>query len=352
MKSECIVSVIMPVYNGERYISQAIESILNQTLSGFELIVVNDGSTDSTREILSKYSSIRVINQENQGVAVASNNGIAVAKGKYIARLDADDIAFTDRLEKQINVLEMNPKIGILGSSAIIINSDNRNWGRQKMPSTDSEIRWMSLFKSPFIHSSVVFRNELIEGILQVYDQKFAPSDDYDLWVRLLQNTRGTNLLEPTVKYRVHPTNATSIQHSRMLEKTHQISNSAFNVILPQAKEQFSADELYLLQNLLYSSTREYLSFSEDRTRLILDYLMIWDLFKEEYSSSIEDIPTIQKQVIVKACQMTFFPSITRDSNEIVRILNAIDRKWPLIFLNSMPYATRALMRERFLRKV
>jgi hypothetical protein len=79
---------------------------------------------------------------------------------------------------------------------------------------------------------------------------------------------------------------------------------------------------------------------------------MIWDLFKEKYSSYIEDVPTMQKQVIVKACQMTFFPSITRDSDEIVRILNAIDRKWPLIFLNSMPYAAQALLREKFLRNV
>ena len=349
MKPNCLVSVVMPVYNGERYLTQAIESILNQTFQDFEFVVVNDGSTDKTREILRSYDRLTVLDQENQGVAAASNNGIALTKGKYIARLDADDIALASRLEKQVDFLERNPEIGILGSSAYIIDSEGHKWGIQKMPLSDAELRWMGLFKCPFIHSSVIFRRELVEKIQPLYDPAFAPSDDYELWIRLLKITRGMNLKSPVVLYRVHSKNASTVQKPSIITHSQEISKKAFDIHFPQAYDHFTAGEIKNIQSLLYSGTRGYRSFGNSRTEIILNYLDLWDIYKKENNFNMDELNVIQRRLIIKTCRMAFIPPITSHSGQIVDRLNMLNKNWPGIFLYSMPEALQAFIRERFL---
>ena len=123
-----IVSVILPVYNEEKYIGSAVDSILSQSLKNIELIIIDDGSTDKTLSILQTYkkdSRVRIVSQENSGLATALNNGIAISQGKYIARQDADDLSVQDRLEKQVNYMDLHPDIGILGSNYHTIDEND-----------------------------------------------------------------------------------------------------------------------------------------------------------------------------------------------------------------------------------
>lgn len=351
LKSNCLVSVVMPVYNGERYLAQAIESILNQTFQNFEFIVVNDGSTDETPAILRRYDRLTVLNQENQGVAAASNNGIALTSGKYIARLDADDFSLANRLERQVDFLESNPEIGILGSSAYIIDSENRKWGIQKMPLSDAELRWMGLFKCPFIHSSVIFRRELVDKINALYDPAFAPSDDYELWIRLLKITRGMNLKSPAILYRVHSKNASTVQKSSIVTHSQEISKKAFAIYFPQAYDCFTAEEIKDIQSLLYSGTRGYRSFESSRTKIILDYLDLWDLYKKENRLSLNELNTMQRQLITKTSQMALFPPFISNAGRVTERLTRLNKNWFVIFLGSLPYAFLAFIRERLIWK-
>jgi glycosyltransferase involved in cell wall biosynthesis len=153
MGSKPKISVLMSVYNGEKYLKEAVDSILNQTFSDFEFIVINDHSTDSTSEILFSYkdSRLKIIeNDENIGITKSLNKGLRLVSGKYTARMDADDISFNNRLEKQLQYLEDNPDVGVLGTMAI----SNGKYLKYKinLPSKDYLIKWQLFFSNPIIH--------------------------------------------------------------------------------------------------------------------------------------------------------------------------------------------------------
>ena len=209
MKKNPLVSVIMPVYNGEKYLEEAIESILNQTFKDFELIIVDDGSVDKTLKIIEKYpknnASIRLIkNNKNIGRVFSLNKALQEARGLYIARMDADDISLPKRIEKQINFLEKNQDYVIVGSNIEIINDEGKKLGVRIYPQDDENIRKTLLFKSPFAHPVVMFRKkEVVE--LGGYSNEYSTVEDYDLWIRILNKGKGYNLQEYLLKYRVHP---------------------------------------------------------------------------------------------------------------------------------------------------
>jgi len=204
---EPIVSVVMPVYNGEAYLRSAVESILSQTIVDLELVVINDGSADRTGEILAGFSDDRliIINQEHRGLVASLNHGLAIAKRKYIARMDGDDIALPARLEKQVAFLEMHPQVGILGTACRLIDAAGRNLGVVQWPADDLQIRWVSLLGTPFAHPTVVMRRETLKDNGLTYDDAFAEGvEDYDLWTRVLRYASGANLAEPLLLYRRH----------------------------------------------------------------------------------------------------------------------------------------------------
>jgi glycosyltransferase involved in cell wall biosynthesis len=210
------VSVIMAVYNAERYVGQAIASILAQTTSDFEVIAVDDGSTDASAQVLAHYPDprIHVLHQCNTGPAGARNAGIAIARGQYIAIHDADDLAAPERLEKQIRFLEKNPAIALVGSHAAIIDEDGKTIGAMTgPPEHDLEIRWRMLFENPFIHSSVMFRRSLTEKLgWYTSDAAIVKAlvEDYDLCSRIACVMPVANLPEVLVQYRVHPDNSSA----------------------------------------------------------------------------------------------------------------------------------------------
>jgi glycosyltransferase involved in cell wall biosynthesis len=182
----------MAVYNEENNVSRAIDSILNQTMADLELIIVNDGSTDHTLEVISRYDDKRiiVINKErNSGLADSLNIGITQARTGLIARQDADDFSQPNRLETQIDYLIHNPGVAVVGSWGYSTN-DTGQKKELKMPTTDIRIRQFMQKDNPFIHTSVVFRKEEFEKA----GRYKVGLEDYDLWIRLAKGNKVANL--------------------------------------------------------------------------------------------------------------------------------------------------------------
>jgi len=180
------VSVLMTVYNDEKYLRKSIESILHQSFTDFEFIIINDGSTDSTADILHSYSSvdnrIKVIHQSNTGMTKALNFGLSISQGKYIARMDSDDISFSKRLEVEVEFLDKNPDIDLIGGGAQIIDAIDNVIGLRNIGVNDpmKTLSHLNIYQ----HSDVMFRSSVLKKVIG-YRDKFRNAQDYDLWLRI-----------------------------------------------------------------------------------------------------------------------------------------------------------------------
>jgi glycosyltransferase involved in cell wall biosynthesis len=181
------VSVLMAVYNGRPYLETSVRSILNQTFEDFEFIVINDGSTDGSGEVLEQFAvsdkRIRVFHQENRGIVSSLNRGLEEAKGEYVARMDADDISLPKRLECQVHFLDSNPEIGIVGTQHVWIGRDGEVTHRPTLPTNSSFISWRLLFETCIVHPSILARRFLIQR-LDGYADWAKYGEDYELWTR------------------------------------------------------------------------------------------------------------------------------------------------------------------------
>jgi glycosyltransferase involved in cell wall biosynthesis len=199
------VSVLMSVYNGERYLAEAVESILNQTFTDFEFVIINDGSIDGTAEILHSYQDprIRIIEQSNIGLTRSLNRGIALAHGGYIARMDDDDLSLPERLERQVAFLDAHSEVGVVGTTCRIVDElNNREW-EQPVPLADEQLRRHLVRGNPFVHSSVMMRASAVRAV-DGYNEAYPYSQDFELWVRMASHTRLANLSEVLVVRRYH----------------------------------------------------------------------------------------------------------------------------------------------------
>lgn len=204
MSSSPLVSVVMSVYNGERHLREAIESILQQTCGDFEYIIINDGSTDTTPTLLAHYqqcdSRIQVYHQQNSGLTVALNRGLQQARGKYIARMDADDISLPERFAHQVAFLESHPEIGVCGTWAERFGDKHGEvWC---YPVDDAAIRCAHIFSAVLVHPSVMLRREpwLARGLS--FDPSYRYAQDYELWVRASDFFALANIPEILLRYR------------------------------------------------------------------------------------------------------------------------------------------------------
>lgn len=201
------VTVLMPVYNGERFLRPAVDSILAQTYRDFELLIVNDGSTDLTAEILKSYHDprIRVVhNERNLGLSAALNLGLSLARGDLVARQDADDVSEPERLARQVEVMGKELELALLGTQAVAIGEDDRCVGRVERSVEYVSIRWYALVDNPFIHTSVMFRRRVIWDALGGFDPSFDPfSQDFALWSQVMARHPVRNLPDRLVRYRV-----------------------------------------------------------------------------------------------------------------------------------------------------
>jgi glycosyltransferase involved in cell wall biosynthesis len=195
----------MPAFNAAEFLDEAVTSILDQTFRDFEFIIINDGSTDQTPSILERYQKadqrIRLYHQENKGIIAALNRGCRLARGQYIARMDADDISLPHRLERQLDYIEHHPEIGILGTWIHKIAQDGSVVGRWSPSPNLNVLKWKHFFGGCVCHPSVLMRRSVLEKI-NYYREGSAPIEDEDLWLRASAITEFGNVPETLFKYR------------------------------------------------------------------------------------------------------------------------------------------------------
>jgi glycosyltransferase involved in cell wall biosynthesis len=207
------VTVLMPVYNGERYLSDAMESILKQTFTDFEFLVIDDGSSDRSVDIVRSYADPRIClleNGKNRGLIATLNRGIAHAKGEYIARMDCDDISLPKRLERQVAFMDAHPGIGISGSW--IKTFGELTSVTIRFPTEPERIRCINFLNSCVGHPSIIMRLAAVKKYNIYYDPAYCHAEDYALWVNALKNFDIANIGEVLHLYRQHPGQVT-VQH-------------------------------------------------------------------------------------------------------------------------------------------
>ncbi len=263
------ISVIMPVYNGALFLREAIESILNQSFSDFEFIIINDGSTDDSKGIIREYelkdARIKFINQEqNSGLINVLNLGLSLSTGKYIARMDADDVSLPNRFASQAHFLDTHPEIGVLGSNVHSINSVGRRTSNfinnPRLPQTSNQIKWSLCFSCCLMHPTIMARRELLLNA-GGYDKSAKHAEDYDLWVRLAPTTNFYNLPQKLLLLRRHETNITVIHIDTTIVNSRQISNWYISTILDGKISQELVDIFWMVNVQQFINQAQIITF-------------------------------------------------------------------------------------------
>ncbi len=196
----------MPVYNGRAFLGEALESIRQQTFVDWELVAVDDGSQDGSGSVLESFAAtdrrIRILtNETNSGICAALNRGWREARGAYIARLDADDVALPDRLARQVEALDAHPSVAVVGSAAVLVDGNGRRISVARVPTSSRAIHATLGHRNCVNHPSVTLRRSALEA---VGGYRFDHVEDYDLWLRLSERFDLLNLAEPLILYRLH----------------------------------------------------------------------------------------------------------------------------------------------------
>ncbi len=217
------ISVIMPVRDGARWLGEAIASVLAQTLTDLELIVIDDGSEDASAELVAASGRsdprVRLIPQPREGLVAALNRGLDAARGTLIARLDADDRAHPQRLQRQSDYLDRHPGVGLLGTWADRIDEQGSPCGALQPPAAPEELAALLPRTNPFVHSSVMLRSQVLRHV-GPYRTAFEGAEDYDLWLRVSEVAELANLPERLLQYRLHHASATKRAAARQLFST------------------------------------------------------------------------------------------------------------------------------------
>jgi len=230
-----LVSVVIAVYNGENYLEQAVHSVEKSFYKNFEIVLVNDGSTDNTgnvcKQLAKKYRNIRYFSYEkNKGLSDALNFALKRTRGEFIARMNHDDIMVQDRLLKQVRFLKNHPQYVLIGGALELINEQGKSFDLLQLPATDEEIRKSWLYLNAFADPAVMYRKS---AFLKTngYNQYYYPADDYHLWYRLGQFGKVANLKTVVTKFRVHRKAATMRRHRLLIQKTWEIHQWAAQLI-------------------------------------------------------------------------------------------------------------------------
>lgn len=222
----------MPVYNCERYISEAMDSVLNQTYSHFELLVIDDCSTDKTLEIIESYTDCRIVvvrNKRNCGIISCLNESLKIARGSFIARMDGDDVCERSRLEKQLNFLLENPEVGMVGCNGYLVDKYGETIDIIEKPLDHDSIEFEMLFGCQFIHPAILIRSEIIKKLK--YDPEMIHAEDYELWFRVIDQTKVANLSQHLIKIRRHGENTTHKITQKIYDTNMKIFKIFFNAV-------------------------------------------------------------------------------------------------------------------------
>lgn len=227
------ITIFTPNYNNKDFLPEAIESILNQTYSNFEYLIIDDGSIDGSWEIIQKYANkdnrVKAYrNDKNLKIVKTRNRGfkLSSSKAKYFAILDSDDVAILNRLEFQVDFLENNPAYALVGSNKYLINQDSQLIGYRNYPLSDEEIKKVITRYNPIAQSSVLIRKKVIEEI-GFYDQEWKFCQDYDYWLRIGRYWKLRNLRYPLIKYRISEEQVKSKNMAETIKMTYRIQEKA-----------------------------------------------------------------------------------------------------------------------------
>jgi len=264
-----IVTVLLPVYNAERYIALAVESILKQSFRDFELLIINDGSTDNSLEIIRSFKDERirlVTNESNQKLIATLNKGIQLARGKYIARMDADDISLPERLQKQVDFMESHPEVGVCGAWFEPLELPGK---AVKYPERDENIRIMMLYQTPFCHPVVMLRKEVLAQQNIFFSPDFIHGEDYEMWVRLSSVTQFANIPEVLLRYRSHESSVSASYPSIQKAKTYAVVRMVFE----KTGLNVSDSEIELFRDIVHAKFKVDKDFIQQGETLLLKLL-------------------------------------------------------------------------------
>lgn len=220
MATDPLVSVVMAVHNEGPYLRDAVQSILDQTFGDFEFIIVNDGSTDGSKQVLENFAGrddrIRLVHQDNRGLIASLNRGLYLARGTYIARMDGDDVSHPERFKKQVHCLDTTPEVGVVGTQIQRIDSEGRPNGNWSLPTDPDLIAWKLLFHNYLCHPTVMMRRSLLED-LGGYAEWATHAEDYELWTRVVLQSQLVNLPDPLHKLRRHGDSITATKREEQV---------------------------------------------------------------------------------------------------------------------------------------
>lgn len=270
------ISVIMPVYNVEKYINCAIESVLEQTFENFEFIIIDDCSTDHTYDIIAQYHDKRIVkirNDSNLGVAASLNKAISIAKSNYLVRMDGDDVSKKDRFEKQLHFMNANPNIGISGSHMELIRSDGSIIKEQyKKIGHENIIAGLFFGYTSLAHPSLIMKKDLLDTYHLRYDTAFAYAEDYDFYCRSSQYIILDNYPEPLIQYRLHPESVShKFKEQQILDAQSALYLHLRRIRLPFTLEEFKLHTLFSFPNI------HQISFHDDMLHSWVEHLSTWN---------------------------------------------------------------------------
>jgi glycosyltransferase involved in cell wall biosynthesis len=247
-------SVLMAARDAGRHLELALRSVLEQSVEDLEVVVVDDGSRDETPDILEAAERadprVRVLRLEDRaGLALALNRGLDVCRAGIVVRMDADDVALPDRIERQLDFLTANPGIVLVGGQALLINEDGQEIGRARRPATPLAVLWHSLLENPFIHPAVAVRRSALEQV-GGYSASFRTGQDYELWHRVLQLGGGANLQVPVLRYRRVADGTTASRREEQLRSHREVSNRRVAAVVGDS---WTHDSLELLRRSFVS---------------------------------------------------------------------------------------------------
>ena len=309
MISEPLVSVITPVYNREKYLEECITSILNQTYQNFEFIIVDDKSTDNTLDIIKSYAlqdpRIKLLeNSKNVGATLSFNSGLDFCKGKYVARMDSDDISLPKRLIKQVEIFESWQDLEALGTGAILINQNGSEITRKQFPSDYKKIKNILNTGVPVFDPSVMMRTNFLKEN-KGFDNRLAPADDYHLWLTLFKQKKIiSNINNYLIKYRLHDSNLSKLESKNQLQKTF--------LALQIYKSEYSTNEFFSKKIPIVSTELEQLIiqyWNGSETNLEGSKKILKEYFKNKTNSSnaynAKILPILKG--LIKKKDLTFF---------------------------------------------
>lgn len=322
-----LVSIIMPVFNGEKFLREAIDSLLRQTYGNWELLAVNDGSTDKSRDIILSYTDSRIQlieNEHNIGIIGTKNRAIDLAKGKYIATLDADDVALPTRIEKQVAYLEANPHCGLCATLHQEIDETGQKGLVSIFPTEPADVKSYLLIANCICHSSTMLRADLYKA--NKYDDAFYVAEDFELWDRICRTHSAVNLPEILTYYRVHGGNISITKKERMFETVKLLSQRILNQIgLPCSPEELAIhSDLISFTNKLNADPVGFRQMEE------------WIL---KFCRHIESLKEYNAKIVYKILADRYIVSCVRNRRFGRMLLNPVRSQSPALY-------TRLLMKK------